>query len=71
VIPIAALKLRGDEAFVFSVSDDNTLVLHPVTLGTVTNTSVEITGGLLATDEIVADARGLNEGDEVVIADDK
>jgi multidrug efflux pump subunit AcrA (membrane-fusion protein) len=69
IIPIAVLKLRGDEAFVFTVSRDNTLVLHPVTLGTVTNTSVEITSGLVATDEIVADARGLNEGDEIVIKD--
>ncbi len=69
LVPISALKLTGAGAFVFSVAD-GVLVAHEVTLGDVIGTSVEIEGGITALTTIVTDARGLNEGDDVVIRSD-
>ena len=68
LIPIAALKLIGSDAFVFSVSSENKLVPHPVRLGPIVQSSVEILEGITRDTSIVLDARGLNEGDAVVIA---
>ena len=67
-IPVSALKLIGDAAFVFTV-EDGKLVAHPVELGAVVQSTVEVKGGIDAATRIVVDARGLNEGDSVVIAE--
>ena len=68
LVPIAALKLVGDEAFVFTVNEENTLVAISVELGSVIQSSIEILNGITRDTEIVLDARGLNEGSVVIIA---
>ncbi len=69
LIPISALKLVGSDAFVFTVNaSDSTLVAHQVELGAVVQASVEIVNGITRETAIVLDARGLNEGDIVVVA---
>lgn len=68
LIPISALKLIGDAAFVFTVSAEGALEARGVQLGEVIQSSVEILSGIDRTAVIVLDARGLNDGDEVVIA---
>ncbi len=68
VVPIIALKMTANGPQVFSVSDDNTLIAHPVVLGAVYGSAVEIKEGLLAEEFIVTDARGLREGESVVIS---
>lgn len=68
LIPISALKLVGSDAFVFTVNvSDNTLVAHQVELGSVVQASVEIVNGITRETVIVLDARGLNEGDTVIL----
>lgn len=69
LVPISALKLRGDESFVFVVTADSTLRAIPVELGEVVQTSVEIVSGIDRDTRIVLDARGLNDGDEVAVAE--
>lgn len=66
-VPIAALKLIGSEAFVFTVNEDSTLEAHAVTLGSVVRNTVEIVSGIEAHTPIVVDARGLNAGDSVIV----
>lgn len=67
LIPISALKLIGDEAFVFIVTENQTLEALPVTLGSVVQSSIQVLGGIERTTEIVIDARGLNVGDTVIV----
>ena len=65
-IPISALKLIGDAAFVFTV-ENGLLVAQPVELGAVVQSTVEIKSGITPSTMVVVDARGLNEGDTVTI----
>tara|TARA_B100000745_G_scaffold187366_2_gene122882 strand:+ start:34271 stop:35917 length:1647 start_codon:yes stop_codon:yes gene_type:complete len=67
-IPISALKLVGDSAFVFTVGQNSTLEARRVQLGKVIQSAVEILAGIDRTTTIVLDSRGLNDGDKVVIA---
>jgi multidrug resistance efflux pump len=69
MIPIAALKVETDRIVVFSVSNDGVLVAHPIVEGPLVGGSIVIKGGITPDLEIVLDARGLNEGDVVEIAD--
>lgn len=64
-VPISALKLVGDEAFVFTIGEENQLIAHTIEIGEVNNTHVQIDSDLPTNAFIVVDARGLNEGDEV------
>jgi len=66
-IPLAALKITPEGPVVFTVSESSTLVSHPVVLGTLRGASVDIDEGITGNMEIVTDARGLKEGDVVVI----
>lgn len=65
-IPLSALKITPDGAQVFTLDEGMHLVAHPVTLGALRGSSVEITEGLTADMRIVEDARGLKEGQVVV-----
>lgn len=69
LVPISALKLRGDQSFVFTVTPENILKAIPVELGEVVQASVEVVSGLSRDTQIVLDARGLNDGDEVIVAE--
>lgn len=71
-IPISSVKITPDGAVVFIATDigeENETILQsiPVTLGTLTGGKVEITSGLSLDNVIVADARGLKNGQEVFI----
>ncbi|MCR4286378.1 MAG: efflux RND transporter periplasmic adaptor subunit [Candidatus Kaiserbacteria bacterium] len=67
VIPLKALKMLASGSLVFSVSNTQTLISHPVTLGALRGDSVEIVSGLTPDSIIVTDARGLKEGDTVSV----
>jgi len=66
IIPLSAVKFALQDGAVFVV-ENGRLVPRPVTLGTIRGGSVEILDGLSATDEFVADARGLVESTEVEV----
>jgi len=67
-IPISALKIETNRVIVFTINDDNKLVAHEVTTGLVLGDSLQIEDGLTPDMNIVADARGLREGQVVVLA---
>lgn len=64
-IPIAALKMESKRQVVFTLNEESKLIAVPVKAGKLSGGFIEITEGLSAETEIVADARGLKEGDEV------
>lgn len=67
-IPISALKMTSDAAFVFTLDDKNALVPHEVKTGPLSGDKIEIESGVTALMRIVVDARGLKEGDVVQVA---
>lgn len=67
IVPLTAVKLGSDIASVFTVSGDNKTVAHAVSLGTLLGDRVAITGDITESDLIITDARGLHEGQEVVV----
>jgi RND family efflux transporter MFP subunit len=66
-IPISALKIETNRIIVFTVNADNELTAHEVETGLILGDSVRITSGLTPEMTIVKDARGLREGQEVVL----
>lgn len=65
-IPIAAAKITPQGPVVFTVQGD-ALVSHPVTFGKIVGGQIAIVSGLTADMVIVTDARGLNDGQKVVV----
>ena len=65
-IPIAAVKMTPQGAVVFTVAS-STLVAHSITLGAIQGGQVEVTEGLTFSMDIVVDARGLSDGEVVVV----
>lgn len=65
-IPIAAAKITPQGAVVFTVAS-STLVAHPITLGPVQGEQVAVTSGLTPDMDIVTDARGLTDGQRVMV----
>lgn len=65
-IPIIATKITPAGPIVFTVAS-STLSAHPVTLGTILGDRVTIVSGLSADDAIVTDARGLSDGETVIV----
>jgi len=68
LLPLASVKLRAGDRIVFSVGEDSRLVAHPVEVGEVRGDRIEIRSELAADLRIVADARGLAEGEQVQVA---
>ncbi len=66
LIPIAAAKITPTGAVVFTVAS-STLVSHPITLGPILGDQVTVTAGLTLDMDIVTDARGLADGQKVVV----
>lgn len=66
-IPLTAVKLASDRAFVFTV-DNDVLVEHEVELGKANGSVVVIESGIDPNWEIVLDARGFNAGVRVNVA---
>jgi len=68
LLPLASVKLRAGDRIVFSVGEDNRLVANAVEVGEVRGDRIEILSPLPKELRIVADARGLSEGEQVQIA---
>ena len=66
-IPIVAANITPAGPVVFTVSTTSTLVAHSVTLGSILGTQVVVVSGLTPETNIVTDARGLAEGEVVVV----
>jgi RND family efflux transporter MFP subunit len=66
VIPISAVKITPNTPIIFTIGTSSTLVAHPVTLGSILGDRVIILTGLTPDMDIVTDARGLAEGQEVL-----
>ncbi|MEK7462091.1 MAG: biotin/lipoyl-binding protein [Patescibacteria group bacterium] len=67
IIPLSALKITADGAFVFIVNDEMKLVAVPVTQGQLLGEAIEITSGVTKSTRIVTDARGLKDGQLITI----
>lgn len=67
LVPLAALKITPEGSFVFTVSEEDTLVAVPVTQGQLFGDNIEILSGVTKETRIVTDARGLKEGQVVTI----
>lgn len=70
LLPLASVKLRAGDRIVFSVDEENRLVAHTVEVGTVRGDRIEILSALPTDLRIVADARGLAEGEQVRVQRD-
>ncbi len=68
LIPLTTLKLTPTARIIFSVGDDGRLVAHSVEIGEVRGDRIEILTALPSDLRIVTDARGLSEGQKVLIA---
>lgn len=66
-VPISAIKVLPKGLAVFSVSEEGTLVAHPITEGTIVGSKMLVPEGLTTDMLIVTDVRGLSEGDKVEI----
>jgi len=69
-VPITALKMESDRALVFVV-EDGTLVAREIVLGKLSGEYVQVASGIDADTEIIADARGLKEGQQVTISNNQ
>ncbi len=67
VIPISALKLTPRGASVFTVTASGTLSALPVKEGAILGEQIQILEGLVGSEVIVTDARGLKEGNKVEV----
>ncbi len=68
LLPLTAVKLRAGDRIVFSVGEDSRLIAHPVIVGEVRGDRIEVLTEIPSDLRIVADARGLAEGEQVEIA---
>lgn len=66
-IPIAALKLTPNGAFVFTVTGSSTLEAIKVQEGAILGEEIQIISGLSGDEVIVTDARGLKAGMKVTV----
>lgn len=66
-IPLSALKLTPNGAYVFTVTASSSLIAIPVQEGAILGEEIQILTGLTGTESIVIDARGLKEGMVVTI----
>ncbi|HVY72701.1 MAG TPA: HlyD family efflux transporter periplasmic adaptor subunit [Candidatus Paceibacterota bacterium] len=67
LIPIVAAKITPQGPVVFQVTASSTLQSIPVTLGTILGEQVTVSSGLAPEMVIVDDARGLSDGETVVV----
>jgi RND family efflux transporter MFP subunit len=61
-LPLSAIKLTPNGAFVFTVDASSTLISHPVKIGAILGEKIQILEGVTPEMNIVTDARGLKEG---------
>jgi RND family efflux transporter MFP subunit len=65
-IPIASAKITPTGPVVFTVSS-STLVANPVVFGAINGSQVVIVSGITPETDIVTDARGLSDGETVIV----
>lgn len=70
LLPLTAVKLSASSRVVFTVDTAGRVVAHPVQIGDVAGDRIQVLSGILATDVIVTDARGLADGEKVKVAAD-
>jgi multidrug resistance efflux pump len=68
LIPLTALKLTPSARVIFSVGTDNRLVAHAVEIGDVHGDRIVVITSVSADLLIVTDARGLSEGEKVIVS---
>jgi RND family efflux transporter MFP subunit len=68
VVPLTALKLSPEGAYVFTVTASSTLALVPVMIGDLIGDRAVISGGVSADTKILIDARGRRDGELVTVA---
>lgn len=68
-VPISAVKITPSGNFLFTVTASSTLSALPVDIGAIRGESIEVRTDLPRETPIVTDARGLKDGQEVVVAD--
>jgi multidrug efflux pump subunit AcrA (membrane-fusion protein) len=66
-IPIIAANISPTGPIVFTVGTSSVLVGHPIELGVILADHVVVTSGLSKDMRIVTDARGLSEGQTVIV----
>lgn len=69
LLPLTSVKLRTQDRIVFTVNAEGRLEAHPVVIGDVHGDRIEIKTPLPADMQIVADARGLAEGELVRVGE--
>lgn len=67
IVPINALKMLPSGPVAFSLTSNNTLEAHAVTLGEIRGSMVVVRSGLSEDTHIIRDARGMQEGDKVEV----
>ncbi len=67
-IPLSALKITPEGAVIFTVSN-GALVSHPVVTGALAGSRIGINSGITADMDIVEDARGLKDGQQVIVSE--
>jgi len=67
MIPVSDVKVAFDGDYVFSLDEDNKLVKHKVELGPIAGDKIILLSGVSPDLVIVSDARGLKEGEEVLV----
>lgn len=68
IIPLSAVKLGTNDAFVFVVTDDSKLEAKTVVLGPVSGDRVIVRSGIALDTPFVIDARGLKAGEVVTVS---
>jgi multidrug resistance efflux pump len=66
-LPLSAVKLQADTAYVFAVNADNQVERINVQIGDVTANKIEVLSAFGQDAKIIEDARGLKVGQEVLI----
>jgi multidrug efflux pump subunit AcrA (membrane-fusion protein) len=67
MVPLSAIKLGTDTAYIFTVSEEELLVPNVVLLGPVSGENVVVKSGITATTPIVVDVRGRKAGEKVTV----
>lgn len=67
-IPLSALKITPEGAVVFTVAN-GVLVPHPVVTGQLAGSRIVVASGITPDMEIVEDARGLKDGEGVIVGE--
>ncbi len=68
MLPLRTIKMTPEGPVVFSVSENQMLVAHPIVIGVIMGDSVRVESGIPPEMNLVTDARGLKEGDTVTVS---